>query len=72
MKSFRGQLAEWGAVTVAKYRKGKFTITCKTYNGFYFMTFHNGKQASTTRYTDNKDEANAWMLEQIKEGYKRV
>lgn len=72
MKSFRGQLAEWGAKTVAEYRRGAFTITCKTYDGFYFMTFHNGRQSATTRYTDNKDEANEWMKKQILEGFKKI
>lgn len=71
MKSFRGQLAEWGAVTVAKYRKGKFTITCKTFDGQYFMEFHNGRQSSTTRYTSDKDEANEWVKSQIKDGYRK-
>lgn len=72
MKSFRGTLAEYGAITVAKYRMGKFTITCKTFNDTYFMEFHNGRQSATTRYTENKDEANEWMKKQIKEGFKRV
>lgn len=72
MKSFRGQLDEWSAITVAKYRRGSFTITCKTYNGMYFMTFYNGRQSSITRYTDNKTEANNWMKKQIADGYKRV
>lgn len=72
MKSFRGTLAEYGAITIAKYRMGKFTITCKTFNDTYFMEFHNGRQSATTRYTTNKDEANKWMLERIRDGYKKV
>lgn len=72
MKSFRGTLAEYGAVTVAKYRMGNFTITCKTFDNTYFMEFHNGRQSATTRYTTDKDEANEWMLKQIRAGYKRV
>ena len=72
MKSFRGTLAEFGAATVAKYRKGSFTITCKTYKNIYFMEFHNGRQSATTRYTEDKNEANEWMKKQIQEGFKRV
>lgn len=72
MKSFNGQLDEWGAVTVAVYRRGKFKIICKTFNEMYFMTFHNGRYASVTRYTENKDEANEWMLKQIQEGFRRI
>lgn len=73
MKMFKGQLAEWGAVEVARYRSGNFQLICKTYNGFYFITFHNGRQTSVTRYTDNKNEANEYVQQEIrKNGYKRV
>lgn len=72
MKSFRGQLMEWGAVEVARYRKGQFQIICKIYDNQYFMTFHNGRQTSVTRYTSDKNEANEWMKKQIQDGFKRV
>lgn len=73
MKSFTGQLAEPSAKEVARYQRGRFTIICKTFENFYFITFHNGRQTSITRYTDNKYEANSWILDHaIKEGYKRV
>lgn len=73
MKSFRGTLNEWGAKTVAEYRRSYMTITCKVFNDTYFIQFHNGSQSATTRYTDNKDEANAWIKEKvIAEGFRRV
>ncbi len=72
MKSFRGTLDELGAKTVAKYRRSNMTITCKVFNGMYFMQFHNGRQSATTRYTEDRDEANAWIKRQISEGFKRV
>lgn len=72
MNSFRGQLTEPGAIEVARYSKGKFKIICKTFDGLYFITFHNGRYSATTRYTDNKDEANNWVLEHaIKDGFKK-
>lgn len=69
MKFMRGQV---DGVIVAKYRKGKFTLTCKVSNGFYCVTFHNGRQTSVTRYSKNKDEMNAYIADQIKEGYRRI
>ena len=68
MKSVRGQV---DGTTIAKYRKGKFTLTCKVSNGFYCVTFHNGRQSATTRYSKDKNEMNNYILEAIKDEYKR-
>jgi len=72
MRSFNGQLAEYTAREVARYKKGQFQIVCKVFDNQYFMTFHNGRQTSVTRYTDDKDEANNWIKEQISKGFQRV
>lgn len=69
MEFTRGQVT---GQTIAIYRKGKFTLTCKISNGFYCVTFHNGRQTSATRYSKDKDEMNAYIAKHIKEGYKRI
>ena len=68
MYSINGQV---DGVVIAKYRKGKFTLTCKVSNGFYCVTFHNGRQTNITKYSKDKDEANKFILDSIKEGFKR-
>ncbi len=68
MKSMNGQV---DGLAIAKYRKGKFTLTCKKSNGFYCVTFHNGRYTNSTKYSKSKDEMNNYILEALKEGYKR-
>lgn len=58
--------------TVAKYRRNQFTLTCKVSNGFYCVTFHNGRQTAVTRYSRDKNEMNAYIAKAIKEGYRRI
>lgn len=59
--------------TVAKYKRGAFTLICKESNGFYCVTFHNGRQTAVTRYSKDKGEMNAYIAKAIKEdGYRRV
>ena len=41
MKSMNGQV---DGIAIAKYRKGKFTLTCKKSNGFYWDPDTNKKQ----------------------------
>ena len=69
MQKMNGQVE---GITVATYKKGKFTITCKKSNGFYCATFHNGRQTNTTFFSKDKDEMNACIKEKIKEGFRRV
>lgn len=69
MMSINGQVE---GIAIAKYRKGQFTLTCKKSNGFYCITFHNGRKTNITKYTKDKDEANNYILKEIKAGYKRV
>lgn len=66
MRSMRGQVE---GITVAKYRKGKFTWTCKTSGQFYCATFHNGRQSATTYYSTNKDEINALIKKELENGF---
>lgn len=68
MMSMRGQVE---GIAIAKYRKGKFTLTCKVSNGFYCVTFHNGRQSATTRYSKDKNEMNEYIKNAIKEGYRK-
>lgn len=68
MKTMRGQV---DGNTIAKYRKGSFTLTCKISGPFYCVTFHNGRQSATTLYSEDKAEMNAYIKEAIAEGYKR-
>ena len=69
MKSMSGQV---DGITVAEYRKGKFTLTCKTSGEFYCVTFHNGRQSATTHYSKDKAEMNEYIKEAIADGYKRI
>jgi len=69
MKKMNGQVE---GLAVAKYRKGKFTLTCKINNGFYCVTFYNGRQTNVTAYSKDKDEMNNYILDAIKEGYKKI
>ncbi|MBQ2347791.1 MAG: hypothetical protein II388_05395 [Clostridia bacterium] len=57
---------------IAEYRKGKFTLTCKISNGFYCVTFHNGRQSVNTFYSKNKNEMNDFIRKEVKDGFKRV
>ena len=68
MKNMNGQVE---GLVIAKYRNGKFTLTCKKSNGFYCVTFYNGRQTNVTAYSKDKNEMNNYILEKIKEGYKR-
>ena len=68
MEYMKGQVE---GLAIAKYRKGKFTLTCKVSNGFYCVTFHNGRQSAATRYSKDKTEMNNYILDALKEGYKR-
>ena len=54
-------------ITVAEYKKAgcNFKFTCKVSNGFYCITFYNGRQSYRTRYTKDKNEANAYVKEHI-------
>lgn len=68
MMKMNGQVE---GIAIAKYRCGKFTLTCKKSNGFYCVTFHNGRQTNITMYSKDKDEMNRYIKEQIAEGYRR-
>lgn len=68
MESMRGQVE---GLAIAKYRHGKFTLTCKVSNGFYCITFHNGRQSATTKYSKDKNEMNQYIKKAIAEGYKK-
>lgn len=69
MKSFRGSVE---GLIVATYRRGKFTWNCRIVNGFYFATFHNGRQTSQTYYSTDKNEINELISKEIAKGFKRV
>ena len=69
MQKMNGQV---DGITVATYKKGKFTITCKTSNGFYCATFHNGRQTITTFFSRDKEEINDCIRQKMREGFKRV
>lgn len=68
MKSFRGTVE---GLTVAVYRKGKFTWTCKKSGNFYCATFHNGRQSATTYYSTDKNEINELIRKEIKNGFSK-
>lgn len=68
MQRMNGQV---NGITKATYRMGKFTLTCKESNGFYCVTFHNGRQTNITYYSNDKDEMNNYIKEHIAKGYKR-
>lgn len=59
-------------ITVAKYRKGKFTWTCKVSGQFYCATFHNGRKTAVTYFSKSKNEINALIKKEIADGFKRV
>ncbi len=69
MHKFNGQV---DGITVALYRKGKFTWRCKISNGFYCATFHNGRQTATTYYSKDKNEINDLIRKEIADGFKKV
>lgn len=58
--------------TIAEYRRGKFTLTCKISNGFYCVTFHNGRQSVNTFYSKDKEEMNNFIRKELRDGFKRV
>ena len=66
MRSMRGQVE---GITVAKYRKGKFTWTCKISGKFYCATFHNGRQSATTYYSMDKNEINELIKKELNSGF---
>ena len=67
MKSFNGQAK---GIEVARYRYigSRMELICKVYGDTYLITFYNGRQSSRTRFTEDKDEANAYIMEEIKTG----
>lgn len=69
MKTMRGSV---DGLIVATYRKGKFTWTCRTSNGFYCATFHNGRQTSQTYYSKDKNEINELIRKAIAEGFRKA
>jgi len=69
MKTLNGQIE---GVPIAKYKMRQFTLTCKISNGFYCVTFHNGRYTNITRYSKDKDEMNRFILKAIEEGYRRI
>lgn len=69
MQRFNGQV---DGITVALYRKYKFTWTCKISNGFYCATFHNGRQTASTYYSKDKNEINDLIRKEIADGFKKV
>lgn len=69
MKTMRGSVE---GIIVAKYRKGKFTWTCKKSGDFYCATFHNGRQSATTYYSKDKNEINNLLKKEINDGFKKI
>ena len=69
MKTMRGTV---DGIVLAKYKKGKFTWTCRISNNFYCATFHNGRQSATTYYSTDKNEINELIRKEIKNGFKKV
>ncbi len=69
MRIFKGQV---DGLTVAKYRNGKLTWTCKISDNFYCATFHNGRQSATTYYSNDKNEINELIKSAIMKGFKRI
>ena len=69
MKSIKGQVK---GRTVAKYRLDCFTLTCKIADGYYYVTFHNGRQSAMTFYSSDKNEMNDYIRQALREGYRRV
>lgn len=69
MQKYNGQ-AE--GVTVALYKKGKFTWRCKISNNYYCATFHNGRQTAITYCSKDKNEINNLIRKEIADGFKRI
>ena len=69
MRKMNGQVE---GITVAMYRKGKFTWTCKKSGKFFCATFHNGRQTSVTHYSDDGREINELIRKEIEKGFKKV
>ena len=69
IKTVAGQIE---GIPCAKYAKGTFTLTCKTVNGYYCVTFHNGRQSASTKYSNDKDEMNEYIKSKIRDGYRRL
>ena len=69
MRKMNGQVE---GITVALYRKGKFTWRCKKSGKFFCATFHNGRQTSVTYYSEYVKEINELISKEIKKGFKKV
>lgn len=69
MNSVRGQVE---GVAIAKYYKGRCSLTCKVIGEYYCVTFHNGRYSATTHYSTDKAEMNGYIKEAIRDGYKRA
>lgn len=69
MKRMNGQVE---GTVVAKYRRGKFTWTCKISGKFYCATFHNGRQSSMTYYSTDKNDINELIKKQIADGFRKT
>lgn len=61
-----------GLTPIAEYRRRQFTYTCYKNKGYYIIQFHNGRQAGRIGYTKDKNEANEYMLKQIRDGFEKV
>lgn len=68
MRTLKGTV---DGLTVAKYRKGRFTWTCKISNNLYCATFHNGRQSATTYYSTDKNEINELIRKELKNGFRK-
>ena len=69
MQSMRGSV---DGVIIARYRKGKFTWTCRISDGFYCATFHNGRQTSQTYFSKDKQEINSLIKQELADGFRRI
>lgn len=69
MKTIKGQV---DGLTVAIYRNGKFTWTCKISDDFYCATFHNGRKSATTYYSKDKNEINELIKDELSKGFRKV
>ena len=70
MTTFKGSVE--GKV-VGRYRKGKFTYTCRiTSDGWYTATWNNGRQTNVTYASKDKEEINNHMRHEILDGYRRI
>ena len=68
MKSILGQV---DGIVIAKYRRDRFTWTCKISGNFYCATFHNGRKSAKTYYSTDKNEINELIRKEIKNGFKK-